>query len=355
MLTILNVAYPLLPVSCNSCGGAEQILWQLEAAITQAGHRSLVIAAEGSRVTGTLFAVPAQSGYLSEETIAAAQAHHRTAIQAVLCTYPVDVVHMHGVDFDRYLPQAGAPVLVTLHCPPQWYAHAALKPRRARTYFNAVSARQHHLLAGVSGLLSPIENGVSVGIPAAPCTDRRYALVLGRIAPEKGIHIAIDAARAAHVPLVIAGEVHAYREHQRYYDTEIAPRLDDERRWIGSVGFHEKVELLAGARCLLVCSTVEETSSLAAREALAAGTPVVAFARGALPDTVDDGVTGWLVHNADQLPDAIRRASGIDPEVCRRTARSRFDARTMTAAYLQLYSSLARLPLAATQVEGGVA
>src|SRR5437868_15054987 len=98
-LTVLSVAYPFAPVSPDSVGGAEQVLGQIDHALVRGGHRSIVIACEGSRVAGTLVPVPRETGILQGRTIEEAQARHHRAIMAALERWPVDVVHLHGVDF----------------------------------------------------------------------------------------------------------------------------------------------------------------------------------------------------------------------------------------------------------------
>jgi glycosyltransferase involved in cell wall biosynthesis len=165
--------------------------------------------------------------------------------------------------------------------------------------------------------------------------------MLGRICPEKGVHLALDAAKQADIPLLIAGEVYGYEAHRRYFEEEVRPRLYRLRCFLGPVGFARKRRLLAAARCLLVASTAPETSSLVAREAAAAGTPVVAFPNGALAETVEHGRTGFLVENVEGMAAAIREAGALDPAICRQVARERFRADTMIAAYLDLYRRLA--------------
>lgn len=340
MLTVLSVGYPPNPVSRDSCGGAEQILSQLDAAIASTGHRSVVVACEGSSVAGKLVPVPRRSGVLDAAALDECRSLHREAIGLALQEHGVDIVHMHGFDFLHYLPPGNTPVLATLHCPPEWYEADAPAPARPNVWLNPVSEQQARKLGNGDRLLAPIENGVCVEAFAGVHDKRGFVLVLGRIAPEKGVHIALDAARAAGVPAIVAGELHEYPEHRRYFDEEVAPRLDESRRWIGPVAFAVKRRLLAEARCVLVCSTVEETSSLTAREALAAGTPVVAFARGALIGTIENGRTGYLATDASGLARAILRADEIDPAECRRVAKSRFNGRAMAAQYLQLYERL---------------
>ncbi len=344
MLTILSVAYPLARVGIDAV-----------AAIAKAGHHSMVVASEGSKVTGELIPVSLTRGPLDEANIAAARTRHRWAISQALRHRRVDLVHMHGFDFDAYLPPEGVPVLATLHCPADWYSAAALRPSRPRTYLNGVSARQHAMLGRNPRLLEPIENGVPVGAFSGSHRKRSFALMLARIAPEKGVHVALRAAKAAGLPLLVAGELFPYPGHGRYLVHDVEPLLDHHRRWIGPVGFARKRRLLAAARCLLVCSQVPETSSLVAREAMAAGTPVVALRRGALADVVDDGRTGFLVDDERALPDALRSVDALDPEVCRRTARERFDAGVMTRSYLRLYERLVRSEASAVLDEAGAA
>lgn len=122
---------------------------------------------------------------------------------------------------------------------------------------------------------------------------------------------------------------------------EIVPRLDGRRRFLGPVPFARKRRLLSAARCLLVPSLAPETSSLVAMEALACGTPVIAFASGALPDVVEDGVTGFIVRDEREMARAIHHAERIDPETCRTAARERFSIHRTAARYLALYGRLA--------------
>jgi glycosyltransferase involved in cell wall biosynthesis len=166
---------------------------------------------------------------------------------------------------------------------------------------------------------------------------------LGRICPEKGFHLALDAARKAKIPLKLAGALFPYQLHRKYFEQEIRPRLDYQREFLGPADFTTKCNLLASAKCLVVSSVVAETSSLVAMEALACGTPVVAFRVGALPDVVEDGKTGFIVSNVQEMAAAMRRVDSIDPEVCRKTARLRFSSNRMTAEYLQLYKRLASI------------
>jgi CelD/BcsL family acetyltransferase involved in cellulose biosynthesis len=343
-LTILSVAYPLAPVSIDAVGGAEQILAALDRGLTEAGHRSIVVAAEGSQVSGVLVPIPRRHGVLDEDTKHRARLDTRVAITHALEQFQPDLVHLHGIDFHEYLPPPGPPVLVTLHLPPDWYPPEVFSLSRPRTYLHCVSAAQRACCPAQAKLLPDIANGVAIpdGNPAA---KQDYALALGRICPEKGFHLALDAGTTAGVPVYLAGQVYAYEAHQRYFEDEIAPRLSPDRhRFLGPVGVTRKRELLAQARCVLVPSLVAETSSLVAMEALAAGTPVIAFRSGALPEIVEHGRTGLLVDDAGGMSDALKQIDEISPAECRRAARERFSRDRMIARYLNVYEQLALEP-----------
>jgi glycosyltransferase involved in cell wall biosynthesis len=359
-LTVLSVAYPLAPVGPDTVGGAEQVLSALDRALVAAGHRSVVIACAGSSAAGELLTIPPVPPAIDDAALALRHAAIRARIAEALRIRPVDVIHLHGLDFAAYLPPPGPPALATLHLPPDWYPEQALHPARRDTWLNCVSASQDRALRarlapppgdgriksghdeGLPWVLPPIGNGVPVtALDSARLTRRNYALVLGRICREKAQHLAIDAAAQAGMPLLLAGQVFPYPEHRAYFEAEIQPRLGGRNRLIGPVGFARKRRLLAAARCVLVPSQVAETSSLVAMEALACGTPVIAFAVGALPEIVEHGRTGFLVRDIAEMAAAIRCSGDIDPDYCRQVARERFALERTTAAYLQVYQRLA--------------
>jgi glycosyltransferase involved in cell wall biosynthesis len=343
---VLSVAYPLAPVSRDTAGGAEQVLATLDRALVAAGHTSIVVAQEGSRVAGTLLPVPKPVGMLDERATATAQDATRRAVTDALVRWPIDVVHLHGIDFHAYLPPPGPPVLATLHLPLSWYPPEALRPARPDTWLVCVSETQHRASPPSPNLLRPIANGVDVEGLAARHARRSFVLFLGRICPEKGVHLAIEAARRALAPLLIAGEVFPYGAHRRYFDDVIAPQLGPGCRFLGPVGFARKRRLLTAARAVLVPSLAEETSSLVAREAAACGTPVIAFPNGALAEAVDEGRTGFLVPDASTMADAIGCVSSLSSRTCRQVARARFSEHQMVAEYLGLYGRLAGKPAA---------
>jgi len=316
-LTVANVAFSRAPVRRDAVGGAEQVVAMLDAALVAAGHRSIVVARADSEVAGELHAeIPRDA----------------------------DVVHFHGLDFDRFCGvrrpcrrsdsggTAAALQIVTVHLPPSWYAAGALS--HSDFTYVCVSESERAAFPG-DALLIP--NGIDLDA-FVPGDGGDTLVALGRICEEKGFHDAVDAAKRADDELLIAGHVFDYDAHQRYFSEVLKPKLDARRRFIGTVRGAAKRELLANARAVLIPSRVAETSSLVAMEALASGTPVIAYRSGALPEIVDDGVTGFIVDDVDGLVRAIADVDHIDRARCRAEAERRFDARRMIARYLALYA-----------------
>jgi CelD/BcsL family acetyltransferase involved in cellulose biosynthesis/glycosyltransferase involved in cell wall biosynthesis len=336
-VNVVLVAWSLARVGPDAIGGAEQVLWNLERGLARRGHRTLTIAGEGSRVAGELAPLPIPEGML--DALAQAQQHERVraVLRRTLASHPVDLVHVHGVDFDHYLPPPGPPLLVTLHLPRSWYADAALAPPRPRTWLHCVSASQRRTFPDGAVLADDVPNGIAVELFRPARRKARFALALGRVSPEKGFDAGLAAARRAGASMVLAGRVFPFPAHERHFRRRIAPLLDERRIFIGPVNLARKRRLLAAARCLVVSSTVPETSSIAAMEALASGTPVVAFRVGALPEVVEEGRTGFIVDSVAELADAILAAGRISPEDCRRAAEERFSADAMVERYLALY------------------
>jgi glycosyltransferase involved in cell wall biosynthesis len=344
-MTVLSVAYPLLPVGPDSAGGAEQILSLVDRGLVDAGQRSIVIAAPGSETAGELIEAAAEDGEITDGVRKNAQRAHRECIQQALERYAIDLIHFHGLDFYNYLPAEGVPMLATLHLPISFYAASIFEDRKVA--LNCVSHTQANSAPGVKK--PPVVfNGIDIERYRGGSGPKEFLLVLSRICPEKGIHIALEVARKLEFRLIIAGPVHPFRDHERYFSECVRPLLDEKRQYVGPVGREKKTTLLAGAHCVLIPSFVAETSSLVAMEAISSGTPVVAFRSGALPEVVEHGETGFVVDTQDQMIEAVRKAQEISPEICRARAVLRFDARRMVNDYVNLYRSVAGTPFSSS-------
>ncbi|HEX4808506.1 MAG TPA: glycosyltransferase [Bryobacteraceae bacterium] len=337
-MTILSVGFPLMPVGPDAGGGAEQILSLLERQLVAAGHRSLVIAAEGSQAAGEL--IPAAPVPQTITDRASAQFDHREAIGRALRRGGIDLIHFHGLDFHAYVPETRVPMLATLHLPLDWYPPSIFEQQRCR--LNCVSFSQ-----AANTRLPVVPNGINIApYLALPVRPRTHLLFLGRICPEKGAHTALEVAHILDLPLVIAGPVHPYPHHQAYFHDQVEPLLDQKRRYIGPVGLGDKTHLLASSKCLLVPSSVAETSSLVAMEAVASCTPVVAFRSGALPEVVDHGQSGFIVDSVEDMVAAVEKCArcaqcaGLSPDVSRAIAQRRFGAERMVSGYIRLYEQL---------------
>lgn len=353
-LDISLVAYPFAAVGPDAVGGAEQVLRLLAQGLSREGRRPLVLACAGSHTCGELITFPVGGGLerrpadggqlagaLTAEVMDRTRRFVANRLASLFARHRPDVVHFHGLDFLEYLPSGGPAAVVTLHLPLAWYPSEAFAIPRADVQLVCVSHSQRRACPETGSPVTVIENGVDLAELEYQPEKQPFALALARICPEKGLHLAARAARQANLPLLIGGQVFGYEAHERYFRDELMPALDSERRFLGPLGLEAKRRLLGRARCLIVSSLVDETSSLVAMEALACGTPVVAFRRGALPEVIDEGVTGFLVDSTDEMARALLEVERLRPEDCRRAAVARFSAQRMTRDYLSLYQHVA--------------
>lgn len=182
-----------------------------------------------------------------------------------------------------------------------------------------------------------IHHGIDVESFTVGQGDGGYLLFLGRIHPDKGTHVAIEVARRSGLPLVIAGVVHDAGYHAR----EVLPHVDGTTvRYVGPVGPGDRDRLLGGALGLLHLIDFEEPFGLSVVESLATGTPVVAFRRGSMPELIRDGLTGFVVDDADAAVGAVRGLPRLDRRACRGDAERRFSATRMVASYERLFTSV---------------
>lgn len=248
-----------------------------------------------------------------------------------------DVVHLNSalaLPFTRFVD---GPFVYTIHHHRE-APISRLYAAHQNIAYVAISRRQLELETHLAQA-TVIHHGLSPERYPESDRDQGYLLHLGRYAPEKGTHLAVDAARAAGLPVVLAGRTHP--QDRAYFEEEVAPRLN--RPGVAEVGEADhprKLALLRGARALLCPLQWEEPFGLVAIEAMLCGTPVVGFARGSYPEIVDEGVTGFLAPPGDAaaLARLVARLDRFDRRACARRARERFTTAVMTDAYEALYA-----------------
>ena len=180
----------------------------------------------------------------------------------------------------------------------------------------------------------------TVGEEAIEAGPGDYVLFFGRIHPEKGTAEAIEVAKQAGMPLIIAGII---QDHD-YFERFVEPRVDGERvRYIGPVGPDRRGDLLGGARALLHLVNFDEPFGFSVVEAMACGTPVIARSRGSMSEIVRDGENGFLVSSLDEAVVAVHASDGMDRMALRTSVEHRFDSNRMVDDYLAVYHRVVEL------------
>jgi len=337
-MRILYIAYPLLPVTDASAGGAEQMLGTLEREMHRRGHATTVAACAGSQVAGRLIATG--SAPTETDTFEQRNREHQAVIHELLRRESFDVIHDKSGSFFANADQVQTPLLATLHLPRSFYGDVDWHGLPSQIRLNCVSAAQAHTFADVLNVAGWVLNGIAVERFPLRTEKDNYLLWMGRICEEKGPHLAIQVAMQTGRRLVIAGQVYPFRYHQEYFAREIKPHLSEAIEFVDTPSFERKLELLARASALLVPSLVDETSYLVSLEAMSCGTPVIAFRRGALPEIVHDGITGFVVDDLPAMSESVERLGEISPEACRAHVEQHFSATRMADDYLKLYQAM---------------
>ena len=246
-----------------------------------------------------------------------------------------DVIH-NGFDFLplTYSRLVDTPLLTTIHGFSSPAIVAVYERYNARSAYVAISDADRHPCLDY---LATIHHGIDTQAFSLHPAPGGYLLFFGRIHPDKGTVEAIEVADRVGMPLTIAGIV----QDERYFDEEVAPRLDGDRiRFIGAVGPAERIGLLGGAHALLHLISFEEPFGYSVVEAMACGTPVVAFRRGSMPELIDDGGSGFLVEDVEEAVAAVEKAGTLDRPAIRREAVARFDQARMIDGYLAAYEAV---------------
>ena len=245
-----------------------------------------------------------------------------------------DLIHSH-YDFMAltYTRLIGTPVLTTIH---GFSSPNIMQVYQKYRHGYFVSISDSDRAAGLN-YLATVYNGIDLLLYPLRTAPGENLIFLGRIHPDKGVHLAIDVARQSGLPLLIAGII----QDKKYFEERVKPHLDGRQiRYIGPVDVPGKNELFAQAHALLHMNTIPERFGLVLAEANAAGVPVIAMNRGSCREVIQDGQTGFLVDNVNEAVQALQKVSEIDGTACREHVRRRFSIDTMVEAYERVYAEI---------------
>lgn len=335
------IAPPWVPVPPPQYGGTELVVDLLARGLTAAGHQvTLFTTGDATCPVDRRWLHPRAVGTLG--TMFDELAHVQAAYAALA---GCDVIHDHTV-LGPLVATAGRvaePIATTVHseCTPE-----LIELYRTVSARVAVVAISHHQrsTAPTLDVRRVIHHGIDVEDYPIGRGDGGYVLFLGRMAPTKGVHRAIAVARAAGKQLLIAAKMWEPAEH-RYFHEQVEPLLGPDAAFLGQVGGRHKAALLAGAEALVNPIRWPEPFGLVMIEALAAGTPVVTFAEGSAPEIVDDGVTGFVCRDEQDMVARLGDVRALDRARCRAAAEARFSTQRMVADHLALYRQLGNGPV----------
>ena len=290
--------------------------------------------ASGDSITRAHLHAVVDKGYEEDSTVDPKVAEYLHISEAFEHASEFDLIHSH-YDFMAltYTRLTRTPVLTTIH----GFSSPKIMPIYQKYhdgYFVSVSDSDR-----ATGLnyLATVYNGIDLALYPLQGRGGEDLIFLGRIHPDKGVHLAIEVARRSGMRLIIAGIV----QDEAYFQEQIKPQLDDQNIiYIGPVDVKGKNELFARARALLHLNTIPERFGLVLVEANAAGVPVIAMDLGSCREVIKDGETGFLVNNVAEAARVLGRISEIDRRACRSRVQQRFSIDTMVEKYEQVYSTI---------------
>ena len=273
-------------------------------------------------------------GYEEDPTVDPKVAEYLHISEAFEHAAEFDLIHSH-YDFMAlcYSRLVKTPVLTTIH----GFSSPKIMPvyqKYRDAYFVSISDSDR---APGLNYLATVYNGIDLSLYPFQELPGEELIFLGRIHPDKGVHLAIAVARLSGLPLLIAGII----QDKEYFEKQVEPYLDDrEIRYIGPVDVAGKNELFSRARALLHLNTIPERFGLVLAEANAAGVPVIAMDLGSCREVIEDGKTGFLVNGVNEAVEALKHVHQIDRAACRRRVEQCFSIETMVAAYERVYCSI---------------
>jgi glycosyltransferase involved in cell wall biosynthesis len=341
-LDIAVVAPPWLPVPPRGYGGIEALIADTVSELSARGHRvTLLSAGRGSSdllpgVTTLPTSDQARTDDIGNEMPAVA--HAAEALATVEEMHP-DIVHDHTTSFALGAAGLACPVVVTAHGPATGDLRRYLRAVGRHCSPIAISDSQRNQAPAVPWYAT-VHNGLVVdSIPFSERPTDGHVAFIGRMSPDKGVHLAIDLARRAGRRIRVAGKCNEPAE-RNYFEEMIRPRLGPDVEWLGEVAGEAKYELLGSAACLLFPLQWDEPFGLVMVESMACGTPVLSLARGAVPEVVADGVSGFVRDEPDELVACLDRLGEISREACRAQVKAAYSIERTVDGYEQVYRSL---------------
>ncbi len=338
-LRIAQVAPAWYPLPPRGYGGTELVVHLLYSELRRMGHEVTVFGAEGSEGDVTMLADAAWSHDLGGVAEAARQATYLARVYAAMAGRRFDVIHDHtGFEGLLLAIQSGlAPVVVhTIHgelTEPMrvFYKEVAERARLCAISLSQAASAPEIKLAGI------VHNAVE--LPTAPpsVAHERYLIEVARITPDKGQHLAIQVAQRAGRKLILAGKVERSGEGLQYFEEQVEPYLSPTVEYYPNVAGAQKARLISRAAAGIFPLQWAEPFGLAMVECMVAGTPVLALRSGSTPELIEEGVTGFLAEDADDLVDRANRLEEIDRVRCATVARERFSPRHMAERYVAVY------------------
>jgi glycosyltransferase involved in cell wall biosynthesis len=332
-MRVAIIAPPFIAVPPPKYGGTELFIAQLAVGLSELGHEVVVYANGESRLPCEVrWLYPAAEWPLADPATGTLRTLVHTSWAIHDLSGACDVVHLNDALATAFTPFVNVPAVKTLHHPYE-PSLAEMYERYPDVTYVAISdfqARQHAMPR-----LRTIHHGVRVEDYRFERRKREYLLFLGRIAPLKGTHLAIEVARKTRLPLKIAGEIQPiFRD---YWDREVAPHVDGRQiEYVGEADFATKNALLAGARAMLFPIQWDEPFGLVVIEAMACGTPVLALPGGSMQEIVRDGVNGYVCADAEDMAYRVLHLD-IDPARCREYVRAHFGLDAMVQRYEALF------------------
>jgi len=324
-------------------GGTERVVAHLTDALVELGHDVTLFASADARTKARLVPVRDQAIRLDPASLKSDLAAHMTQLSEVRRrAAEFDVIHFHTdmihFPFFEAMPEK---TITTLHGRLDLKDLPEVYLRWGQFPLVSISDDQRRPIP-FANWAGTVHHGMSADLYQPSYAPGGYLAFLGRISPEKRPDRAIAIARRLGMPLKIAAKVDA--ADQRYFQDVIEPMILAEplAQFVGEIGDDEKSAFLGGARALLFPIDWPEPFGLVMIEAMACGTPVVAYANGSVPEVIEDGLTGFIVRSEDEAVDAARRAVGLNRREVRRRFEHRFSATAMARRYLDLYAGAVR-------------